>query len=512
MGRRFPALALSLLLAAGAASACSPTSDPRPPAAADPTVSDPAAPSDPPPRTPTRPGHPRAVADPAASGEPAKNIILILTDDQRWDSLWAMAAVQQRLGAPGVTFSNAYVVNPLCCPSRASILTGLYSHHTNVWRNTPPHGGYPSFDPRSTVATWLQDAGYRTALVGKYLNGYEDPSVVPPGWDEWFAFLTGSSEGFGGSYRGFDVSNNGHEQRFGGDEPSYSLDVLERRSLELIRTTRERPLFLYLAVPTPHSPTIPAPEHAKDFLSGLQPHRPPNFNEEDVSDKPRWVQRQRPLNEQGIAEHVDGRQRKNMQTLLSVDEMVGRIVAAIDRQGELEESLIVFASDNGLFWGEHRLRTKLAPYEEAIRIPLVVRYDAAVADPASREDRLALNIDFAATFAEAAGLRLEGDDGASLLPLLRGEAPAWRERFVVEHLGPEIGLRPRVPTYCGVHGERWVYVRYVTGEEELYDLQLDPFQLENLADDPAYVEQLRTERAAMVRGCRPPPPGMRIGR
>jgi len=242
-------------------------------------------------------------------------------------------------------------------------------------------------------------------------------------------------------------------------------------------------------------------------VSGLQPHRPPSFNEEDVSDKPAWVQSQRSYRDDGYINQVDGRQQSQLATLLSVDQSVGKVIDALDAAGELEDSLIVFASDNGLLWGEHRVASKFAPYEESIRIPLVVRYDRAV--PRSRQDEhLVVNTDLASTFAEAAGLRLAGVDGRSLFPLLRDDDHGWRQDFLIEHVQEAIG--PPVPTYCGVHTRRWVFVRYVSTEEELYDLRRDPYQLENVVDR-ANLRAVRAQlRSRLARMCDPPPPGMSI--
>ncbi|MEX2274124.1 MAG: sulfatase [Actinomycetota bacterium] len=456
-----------------------------------PTPADPPAPTSAPPTT----------AAPAPSVPRPKNIVVILTDDQRWDTLWAMPRVQQDLIEPGVVFENAYVVNPVCCPSRASILTGLYSKHTGVYTNGRPDGGVWAFDPRRTIATSLQHAGYRTALVGKYLNGYEG-TAVPPGWDRWFAFAGGD---FGANYVDYVVNDDGRLRNFGSAKPEYSLDVLTGQAVRLIRQTR-KPLFLYLAVSAPHSPAIPAPRYASGFVSGLEPNRPPSFNEADVSDKPRWLRRLDPLHElpDGSVPRSDDRQAQHMATLLSVDEMVGTVIDTLAEQGELEETMIVFASDNGLQSGEHRLTSKYVPYEESIRIPLVVRFDPAMQAGVRNRD-LALNIDIAPTIAAAAGVRRTDHDGRSLLPLLRNKDVAWRDDFLVEHARE--GTGPPVPSYCAIHGERWVYVRYATEEEELYDLQTDPYQLANLSESKGVRGRLEDMRRQLRGACRPTPPG-----
>jgi arylsulfatase A-like enzyme len=437
-----------------------------------------------------------STASAEASSRP--NIVLILTDDQRWDSLWAMPAVQGNLVDRGVTFTNGFVVNSLCCPSRASILTGEYSHSTGVYRNgPPPHGGFSAFHDSSTLATWLQGAGYRTALVGKYLNGYKrftDGSYVPPGWDRWVAL---NFDG-GGIYYNYELSIDGRLRSFGDQPADYSTDVLADYAVSFIRHTTSGPFFLYLAPSAPHGPAIPAPRDAGTF-SGLAPWRPPNYNETDVSDKPAWVQA-RPSLTAGRKGHIDAFRQRQYESLQAVDDAVAAIVRELRRSGRLRDTMIVFTSDNGLLWGEHRLTGKQAPYEESIRVPVVIRYDPLIA--ASRRDRHhALNIDFAPTFAKLAGVSAPGAEGRSLLPLLSGHATTWRKSFLVEHLGS------KMPTFCQVRAHRYAYVQYRTGEEELYDLNIDPYELDNVGRDPVYEHVLGVLRARLVKLCSPPPPG-----
>jgi arylsulfatase A-like enzyme len=433
-------------------------------------------------------------AEPTRPSPQTPNIVLILTDDQRWDSLWAMPTVRRALSDHGVTFRNAYVSNPACCPSRASILTGLYSHHTGVWRNEPPHGGVQAFDPEPTIATRLRSAGYRTALVGKYLNGYAG-TRIPPGWDEWIAINTGDS---GDRYTDYSLNANGRTVRYGSKPESYVTNVLTDSALSILRST-QRPLFLYLSVPAPHIPSTPAPEHVDTFAGGLAPHRPPSFDEIDVTDKPPWVRRLPPLGPREIL-RLDERQENHFRALLSVDRAVGRIVRALRASNELADTLLVFTSDNGFLWGEHRIASKFVAYEESIRVPLVVRYDRAIAAPSIAEE-LVLNVDLAPTFAEAAGRPMRRADGESLLPLLRRESTSWRTEFPLEHMGPP------TPTYCGVHGQRWVYVRYRRGAEELYDLARDEFQLSNLVSRKHAAGRLERMRERSRHLCSPGPPG-----
>jgi arylsulfatase A-like enzyme len=428
------------------------------------------------------------------------NIIFILTDDQRWDELSVMPTVQRELVGHGVTFTNSFVVNPACCPSRASILTGDYSHTTGIYKNNPPDGGFESFKDSSTVATWLHGAGYRTALVGKYLNGYSVSRArfIPPGWDAWNAFTladSGSGDGKGG-YFGYGMSVNGRETTYGSGAQNYSTDVLRRYATDFIlHSSPGKPLFLYFAPRAPHSPATPPPRY-RAACPDLKPFRPPSFNEPDVSDKPSYVRAFPPAD----VHAVDEAQRRHCQALLGVDDAVQAILEALRQTGRLSNSLIVFASDNGVQGGEHRIRSKYVPYEESIRVPLVIRYDRMV--KARRSDgHLVLNIDYAPTFAATAGAGAPGAEGRSLLPLLEGSTVAWRSDFLVEHIGAV------APPFCEVRTERYMYTAYATGEEELYDLKADPFELSNRARDPALASTLRSLRARDRVLCRPTPPG-----
>jgi N-acetylglucosamine-6-sulfatase len=438
-------------------------------------------------------------AGPARAQPP--NIVLIVTDDQRWDTVTSMQTVERELVGRGVTFTNAFVVNALCCPSRASILTGQYSHSTGVYVNIGARGG-PAFRDASTIATWLDAAGYRTALVGKYLNSYSG-TYVPPGWDRWVAF---SGDRF---YYDYDLNVDGVVSSHGSLPSDYSTDVLAGEADSFIRGT-SGPLFLYFTPYAPHAtatpdapdtPPTPAPRHA-DAFADIPPWRPANYNEADVSDKPRWVQAIAPLDAAGRAE-VDAFRRNHLRALLAVDDAVARILDALADTGRLRNTLVIFTSDNGLAWGEHRWRSKLVAYEESIRVPFVVRYDALGSTPRT-EARMVLNIDLAPTLAAAAGTGAPKAEGRSLLPLLAAEAKPWRRDFLVEHLGAP--RNPVVPTYCAVRGQGYAYVQYATGEEEVYDLGADPFELDNRAGDPTLRETLVGLRTRLVQLCRPPPP------
>jgi N-acetylglucosamine-6-sulfatase len=424
----------------------------------------------------------------------APTIVVIQTDDQRWDTLWAMPTVQQRLVAQGVTFTNAFAPNSVCCPSRASFLTGLHSHSHGVWRNREPFGGYPAFDPSSTLATWLDDAGYTTGLFGKYLNLY-NTTLIPPGWDRWMAFA-----GTPG-YRYYTLNDQGALVESGGTwTDDYSTDVLSETAAGFIEQT-EGPLFLWYSPYAPHDVPVAPPDDRGGF-SDLPPWRPPSHNEADVSDKPAWVRNLALLSPTAISRR-DRFIKHAYESLLVVDRGVARLLDALEATGRLSTAILFFTSDNGFQWGEHRWQGKQAPYEESIRIPLVMRHDPLGLAGTTRKD-LVLNLDLAPTIAELTGIDAPPMEGMSLVPLLEGSATSWRTDFVLEHY---VALsKPKIPSYCGVRTERYTYVLYKTNEQELYDLQADPYQLENVASSPGMAGTVTALRARALELCVPRPP------
>jgi N-acetylglucosamine-6-sulfatase len=426
------------------------------------------------------------------------SVVVILTDDQVYNSLWAMPQTTRLLVDHGVTFTNAFDSNSMCCPSRATILTGQYSHSTGVWRNFPPHGGFRSFHDGSTLATWL-DPHYTTALVGKYLNGYgADMGYRPPGWDQWFA--AGSE-----AYYGYRISEDGHVKQFGSAPSDYSTTVLGNESVRFIDDTKG-PLFLYLATMAPHLPSIPSPQDRHAF-AGLKPWHPPSYGEADVSDKPPYIRAQEWNPSRAAA--IDADRRRMFQSLLGVDRTVAAIVAALRRTGRLSNTLILFTTDNGFSLGENRWRGKSVPYDPSIRLPLVIRYDALGVPGGTVDTHLVTDADFAPTIADAAGVPAPGAEGQSLLPLMGGSVHSWRTSFPLEHLLGIHGQAHPPPSYCGVRTTRYMYVRYQDGFQELYDLGADPWELSNVASQrPALVASLRT---LAKRECSPPPPGYKWG-
>ncbi len=431
--------------------------------------------------------------------EPARpNIILIVTDDQDVATLAQMPRLQNLLVQQGTTFENMFVTYPLCCPSRASILTGQYPHNTDILGNHPPLGGFAKFRDGeregSTVATWLQSAGYRTALFGKYLNGYtaRQSSYKPPGWDEWYASL--------GHYFGYRISENGEPIAYGDSPEDYETDVLTRKVIAFIEggeANDAQPFFVYFAPYAPHAPAIPAPRHEGAFAHVSAP-RPPSFDEADVSDKPPAVRRLSPLNGRQV-ERIDADYRRRLESLLAVDEAIETLIDSLARHGELDRTYVFFTSDNGFHLGQHRLRRgKNQVYEEDIRVPLIVRgpgVPAGVSLP-----HLVLNIDLAPTFAEMARTA-PGHmvDGRSLAPLVVERAPPpeqWRQDFLIEI------YRPSGDAIRALRTTDMLYAEYASGPRELYDLTADPFQLENSCEtaDPDRLRQL-SARLATLASC-----------
>src|SRR5215203_3944004 len=442
----------------------------------------------------------RAAARSVRAADTRPNIILLVLDDMRADDLAMMPAVQELLVAQGTSFTNFFATAPTCAPSRASIFRGQYPHNHGVLRSAGEKGGYAPFYTRgheqSTVATWLQDAGYRTALIGKYLNGYPDDvspagvpaTYVPPGWDEW-AGVTREP------YLNLQINENG---RLAGYKERYATDVLAAEVMTFVAETTQ-PFFLYFAPRAPHEPAQFAPRHATAFADISAP-RPPSFNEADVSDKPAWMQAIPALTEKQIAE-IDAYFVARLRTLLAVDEMVAALVESLRRAGTLDSTYILLTSDNGLHLGEHRIvQDKGSPYEESIRVPLVVRGPQVPAGQTISD--LVSQVDLAPTFAAWADAAVpEFVDGRSLVPLLAGEVmPAWRQTVLIEKYIDRPKKSMKQPRFDALRGEDFTYVENFTGSREWYDLTQDPYQVDNLVAsvDADRLEALSDRLAAMT--------------
>jgi N-acetylglucosamine-6-sulfatase len=427
------------------------------------------------------------------------NIVMILTDDQRFDTIGlthsidgvtpVMPSVLNELVNQGVTFQNSYVTTALCAPSRSSLLAAKYSHTTGVHDNGGADGGFGAFNDVSTVAVWLKAAGYHTGLYGKYLNGYGSSSpYTPPGWDEWHAFKNVA-------YFNYTLVENGVEVAFGSADTDYSTDVLRDRAVQFIHASAgTTPFFLYFVPKAPHGPATPAPRHAGSF-SGIPPWRPANYNEADVTDKPAWLQGIAPWDAAMMANH-DAFNQMQLECLQAVDEAVEAIMQALRDTGQDQNTIVIFASDNGYSWGSHRWEPKQCPYEECMRVPLVIRYPRLAPLPRV-ESGFGLNIDHGETFAELAGATPDpGAEGRSMVRLIDGTEPAWRTDFLEEH------WNGKIPTLAQVRGVPWKYTEYLTSESELYDETADPFELTNVVTDPGNASVV-SDRAARLRVLRP---------
>ena len=428
------------------------------------------------------------VSNPTA---PRFNIVLIMTDDQRPITLAQMPLTTSLLGNPGVQFVNGFANTPLCCPARATVLTGLYAHNHHVLSNQPPYGA-PAFVDNSTIATWLQGAGYRTALIGKYMNMYDQKTpwpYQPPGWSYWAALKAAK-------YYSYTLVENGVQKNYGTTAAQYSTTVLASKAVAFINSTpASQPLFLEFTPYAPHAPATPASTD-KTLFGTLPKWRPPSFNELDVSDKPGWVRGLPRLTTTGIS-NQDKFRLNQLRSLQAVDRAVSDIVNALIQTGRMSTTAIVFTSDNGLSWGEHRWLAKNCLYDECIRIPFLVLAPGIV----PRTDPSFVTLaDLAPTFAEWSGVQVPGlVNGVSLVPLLANPGTPWRQEILVEVLAPDEAKLATESTFSGVRTQRYAYAEYTTGEKELYDMSVDPYQLTNIASNPANAA-LMTQLSALVAG------------
>jgi N-acetylglucosamine-6-sulfatase len=436
------------------------------------------------------------VAPPAS----APDIVILLTDDQRADSLAGMAAVNNDLARHGTTYPQTMVPTSQCCPSRATILSGRYAHHTTVWDNRQPLGGWTravaSGLEKQTIATVLQDHGYRTGLFGKYFNGFganAPADYVPPGWNRFTAFHVPNHSG---AYFNYRLTGPDGGQFYGHRPRDYSTDVLARKAERFVRRTPSlTPLFVYLAPYGPHRPYTPAPRYvaSRTPSTGARPLRAPTRAQvaADRAGKPAWVRFRKAVSPRAAALVAEQQRR----TLLAVDDAVDGMVRALRRTGRLRNTLFVFMSDNGLMHGEHGLLGKNIPYDKSTRVPLVIRWDGHVT-AGKTDQRLALNVDIARTVTRAAGVDM-ATDGVDLLGGRR------RTGFVVEASRKVTADRP---PYCGWRTPRYLFVHYDGGGEEFYDYLTDPNELHNGVADPTYQALVKTFRSKAKESCRPLPP------
>jgi arylsulfatase A-like enzyme len=450
-------------------------------------------------------------AAPATAGTGKPNVVMVVTDDQRLDEFDAstMPATKKLVADQGTVFTDAIITTPTCCPSRASMLTGQYGHNNGVLANAP---GYRALeDPGNTLPVWLQEAGYQTAHLGKYLNGYggvADPDTeVAPGWDQWYTLMTPRQ------YYDYNLAENGNKEKYGGKESDYLTRVLNRRATHLIRrfSGKSDPFYIQLDQFAPHTEsgqssgdvrckggTVPDPRDEKLFEKVKVPSRP-NFNEKDVADKPSFIRARDRLDSTGKRK-VTKRSGCRRASLRAVDRGVRKIVSTLDKEGELNDTVIIFVSDNGYFLGEHRISiNKTFPYEEALRVPLAMRVPPGVVGGSrpAKVKKLVANIDLAPTILELAGGKpcSEGEcrvmDGHSLVGLLKGNGGGIpTDRSLVVEYGRKRDKNGLLCEYAGIRDPARTYLEY-TGiargdgcapieEGELYDLRRDPFQLTDL--------------------------------
>jgi arylsulfatase A-like enzyme len=472
----------------------------------------------------------------AESSADRPNFVFVLADDLDYASAQQMPEIGSLLVKEGLSFEEAFVSHPVCCPSRATILTGLYDHNHDVISNNFPSGGFEKFlsegHEEDSIAVGLQEGGYRTGFFGKYLNGYPgaDPTHVPPGWDEWYGKLNGQE------LYDYSINENGEEVSYGNEEGDFYTDVLSGQATDFVgrATPEDRPFFAYVAPTAPHGPATPAERHEGAFAEEEGP-RPPSYDEEDVSDKPSPIAAAERISETESSE-IDDYYRQRLESMLAVDEMVGSLVDELEAAGELDNTYIFFTSDNGWFGGEHRIRSgKNRPYEESARVPLFVRGPGVAASATT--EKLTLNTDFAPTFAELAGVSFPAD-GRSLTPLLHSEEPSspWRSSVLLEKLPQEDSSEEQkgkgkakskskakhktgaggVPkagadgqsAFWAVRTDTHKYVEYDDGDVELYDLEADPYEMESIHEsaDPALIEDLKAKLEALKscseEGCR----------
>jgi arylsulfatase A-like enzyme len=460
------------------------------------------------------------------------NVLFILTDDLDLGEIATMPNLRSMLVDQGVSFSNYFVSVSLCCPSRSTTLRGQYSHNTGVETNGGVNGGFETAHrlgiETSTVGTWLQADGYRTALIGKYLNGYPDtvkPTFVPPGWNEFDSASGGNPY----SEYNYTLNENGTLVRYGSAASDYGTDVYVHKTQDFITrsTSAGKPFFAYLAVYAPHQPATPAPRDVGRFPTAKAP-RTPAYNAADVPGKPQFIQNLLPMGVK-VQQRVDTLYRRRIRSLQAVDRGIAALLGTLRATGQLDNTYVVFTSDNGFHLGQFRMPAgKQTAYDFDIHLPLIVRGPGVPANRTAHQ--LVGNIDLAPTFADMAGATAPSFvDGRSFLPLARDPTSTqpWRDAYLVEHWKEDDGpgnrggapLEPgdvdqsaattpvrtskaslsAIPEYHAVRTLRYLYVEYSTGERELYDVVADPDELHNLIStaSPTLTSQLSAELAAL---------------
>ncbi|QUQ63808.1 sulfatase family protein [Kutzneria sp. CA-103260] len=432
-------------------------------------------------------------AQAASSAAPAKpNIVFVLTDDLATNLVQYMPHVQA-LAKAGTSFSNYTVTDSLCCPSRSSVFSGKFPHDTGIYTNGGSDGGFGTFHARGeekdTVATSLQAAGYRTGMMGKYLNGYQPASTldgqanyVPPGWSEWDVAGNGYPE------FNYNLNENHKVVHYGSQPKDYLTDVLSGKASDFINSSASAhsPFFLEVATFAPHAPYTPAPADANSF-PGLKAPQGPAYDTLP-SDPPAWLAGRAPLTAQE-QQNINADFRKRVQAVQAVDRMLASIEHTLSTAGVAGDTDVVFSSDNGYHMGEYRLNPgKMTAFDTDVNVPLVVSGPGV---PAGRTVGAPVeNIDLRPTFADLAGANTPTDvDGHTLKPLLANNNPTgWRTAGLIEHHGPDTDPSdPDFPaansgnptTYEALRTATYTYVEYSDGGKEYYDRRTDPSELHN---------------------------------
>lgn len=420
--------------------------------------------------------------------KPKPNVILILTDDMDMSLVPQMPQMQALIADQGAEFTNYFVTSPLCCPSRASMIRGQYPHNTNILENSP---GFRNFYRNKfedeTIAVWLNRAGYQTALMGKYLNGYPITAwneYVPPGWTEWNAyFYNGPENDEGGFYFTYILNENGKLVQYGEAPEDYSTDVLRRKSMDFIdqNSSGRDPFFLLISTTAPHGPSVPAPRH-EGLLTNLSYPQKPSFLVPDG--KPAIVLEKATVpGEEFEWYDADAFFTDRAATLLAVDEMIAEIVQTLEQAGQLENTYIIFTSDNGFHMGEHAFSGgKGLPYVEDVNVPFFIRGPGI--EPGTTVTQLTANIDLAPTIADITNVKTaDFVDGRSFLPLLSADGssvPDWRKGLLIE-AGYTNRNDSRALIFRSVRTQEFLYVEYMDSTVEFYDLVTDPYEMNNLA-------------------------------
>ena len=448
------------------------------------------------------------------------NIVFILTDDMRKDDLKYMPKTRLALKAKGMSFENAFVSNALCCPSRATIMRGQYSHNTGVWTNgNSSIGGRQAYknkgNEQDNVATRLDAAGYRTGLFGKYLNGYGQTTGTPPGWDSWFAHVNGIG------YYDYQINDDGTTRRYGSSSSAYETNVIASHAKNFVGTSAEAgvPFFAYVSPYAPHKgaggKAVPAPRDRHTY-DGLKASRPPSFNERNVSDKPRWIRKLPRLSDAKKAD-IDKRHEKRAESLQAVDDLVAGVVGKLRDKGVLSNTYVFFTSDNGWHEGEHRIKAhKWRPYEEDIHMPLLVRGPGVASG--HQTTKLVLDTDYLPTFTNLACSSSNPcdaqvtqnwnyvPDGRSIRPVLERRATAWRDAILLEAAGNFSPAYRGIRTVTTGTAPKRKYVEYSGGARELYHLKSDPYELADRykATSPpsGLASRLRALKTCDGNGCR----------